>query len=98
MFIHYRLALTTFCLCLAATSLQAQGTTALSSLTLNPPRVTGGSPVTGTVTLSSAAGALGAGVTLSSSNTAIATIRIMPGRFIETTWKGKQRICARLLS
>jgi hypothetical protein len=46
----------------------------LSSLTLIPPSVVGGSPSQGTVTLTSAAPASGITVTLSSSNTAAATV------------------------
>jgi len=46
----------------------------LSSLSLNPTSVTGGTPSTGTVTLSEAAPAGGAVVTLSSSDTAVATV------------------------
>lgn len=46
----------------------------LSSLTLKPTSVTGGATATGTVTLSSAAPSGGALVTLSSSNTAVATV------------------------
>jgi probable HAF family extracellular repeat protein len=46
----------------------------LSSLTLSPNSVTGGNPSTGTATLTSAAPAGGQLVTLSSSNTAVATV------------------------
>jgi hypothetical protein len=46
----------------------------LSSLTLNPTSVTGGSPSTGTVTLSGPAPVGGATVSLSSGNTAVATV------------------------
>ncbi len=46
----------------------------LTSLTLNPTSVTGGNPSTGTVTLSGAAPAGGAVVSLSSNNTAVATV------------------------
>lgn len=46
----------------------------LSSLSLDPTSVTGGTYSTGTVTLSAAAPAGGATVTLSSSNTAVATV------------------------
>jgi probable HAF family extracellular repeat protein len=46
----------------------------LSSLTLSPNSVTGGNPSTGTVTLTSAAPSGGQLVTLSSSNTAVATV------------------------
>src|SRR5712692_9708027 len=46
----------------------------LSSVALNPTSVTGGSSSTGTVTLSGAAPAGGAAVTLSSSNTVAATV------------------------
>ena len=71
---HRCLALITFGLCLAASSLEAQGTPTLSALALNPTRVTGGSQATGSVTLSAAAGTFGAGVILSSSNTAVVTV------------------------
>jgi hypothetical protein len=47
---------------------------ALSSLALNPSAVLGGSPSTGTVTLTSAAPAGGATVALTSSNTALAKV------------------------
>jgi len=50
------------------------GSATLSSLGLNPSSVTGGSPSTGTVTLSAAAPSGGAVVTLSSSNTAVSTV------------------------
>ena len=46
----------------------------MSSVSLNPTSVTGGASSTGTVTLSSAAPAGGAVVTLGSSNTAAATV------------------------
>jgi uncharacterized repeat protein (TIGR03803 family) len=46
----------------------------LSSLTLNPTSVTGGSNSTGTVTLTGAAPSGGASVTLTSSNTSVATV------------------------
>jgi hypothetical protein len=46
----------------------------LSSVTLNPTSVTGGSTSTGTVTLASAAPAGGVAIALSSSNTAVATV------------------------
>ena len=47
---------------------------ALSSLALSPASVAGGSPSTGTVTLTAAAPAGGAVVTLASSNTSLATV------------------------
>src|SRR5205085_7228394 len=47
---------------------------ALSSLTLNPTSVVGGSPSTGTVTLTAAAPAGGVTVSLSSSKTTVATV------------------------
>lgn len=50
------------------------GAVTLSSLTLNPTSVSGGSKSTGTITLSGAAPSGGAGVTLSSSNTSVATV------------------------
>ena len=50
------------------------GAVTLSSLALSPASVTGGSPSTGTVALSGAAPAGGVAVTLSSSNTAVATV------------------------
>jgi hypothetical protein len=50
----------------------ASASLALSDLTLNPTSVVGGNSSTGTVTLSAAAPAVGATVTLSSSNTAVA--------------------------
>src|SRR5260370_15680371 len=46
----------------------------LSSISLNPPSVTGGNPSTGTVTLSAPAPTGGAQVALSSSNTTAATV------------------------
>ena len=49
-------------------------TLSLSSLTLNPPSVTGGNSSTGTVTLSAPAPTGGAQVTLSSSNTTAANV------------------------
>jgi hypothetical protein len=50
------------------------GGTTLSSVALNPTSVTGGSPSTGTVTLSGPAPSGGAAVSLSSDNTAAATV------------------------
>jgi uncharacterized repeat protein (TIGR03803 family) len=50
------------------------GSITLSSLTLNPTTVSGGSKSTGTVTLSAAAPSGGAAVTLTSSNTSVATV------------------------
>jgi subtilase family protein len=50
------------------------GAPTLSSVTVNPPSVNGGSSSTGTVTLSGAAPYGGAAVSLSSSNTAVATV------------------------
>ena len=52
----------------------APATPALSSITLNPSSVVGGSAVQGTATLTSAAPAGGASVTLSSSNTTTASV------------------------
>ena len=52
----------------------ASGGVTLSSLTLNPTRVSGGNNSTGTVTLSAAAPSGGVTVTLSSSNTSVATV------------------------
>ena len=56
------------------TGLAAQPAPALSSLTLSPSSVTGGGTSQGTVTLSAPAPAGGAVVTLSSGNTAVATV------------------------
>src|SRR5467141_989632 len=50
------------------------GSATLSSIALNPTSVTGGSPSTGTVTLSGPAPSGGAAVSLSSDNTAAATV------------------------
>jgi hypothetical protein len=50
------------------------GSATLSSIALNPMSVTGGSPSTGTVTLSGPAPSSGAAVSLSSDNTAAATV------------------------
>jgi len=50
------------------------GSPTLSSMALNPASVTGGSPSTGTVTLSGPAPSGGAAVSLSSDNTAAATV------------------------
>src|SRR5467141_3851948 len=50
------------------------GSPTLSSMALNPASVTGGSPSTGTVTLSGPAPSGGAAVSLSSGNTAAATV------------------------
>lgn len=50
------------------------GPAALSALTLNPSTVTGGNSAQGTVTLTSAAPSGGAQVTLSSSNTSVASV------------------------
>jgi hypothetical protein len=55
-------------------SLSVAPAAALTSLTLNPTTVVGGSPSQGTVTLSAAAPSSGIVVTLSSSNTAAATV------------------------
>jgi uncharacterized repeat protein (TIGR03803 family) len=52
----------------------ASGSVTLSSLTLNPTSVSGGNNSTGTVTLTGAAPSGGASVTLSSSNTSVATV------------------------
>jgi uncharacterized repeat protein (TIGR03803 family) len=52
----------------------SSGSPTVSSVTLNPTSVTGGSSSTGTVTLSSAAPSGGSTVSLSSSNTSVATI------------------------
>src|SRR5260370_327296 len=52
----------------------AAGPVALSSVTLNPVSVTGGNPSTGTVTLSGPAPSGGAVVSLTSNNTAAATV------------------------
>jgi subtilisin family serine protease len=64
-----------FCLysCTAATSVPT-GSAALSSLMLNPTSVPGGSPSTGSVSLSAPAPSGGALVSISSSNTAAATV------------------------
>src|SRR5262245_33905893 len=74
MIFRYRIVLACIYLCCYASPLAAQGTPALTSLTLNPPRATGGSQVTGTVTLGSPAGSFGNVVTLTSSNTAVVTV------------------------
>jgi uncharacterized repeat protein (TIGR03803 family) len=52
----------------------ASGSVTLSSMTLNPTSVSGGNNSTGTVTLTGAAPSGGASVTLSSSNTSVATV------------------------
>jgi uncharacterized repeat protein (TIGR03803 family) len=52
----------------------ASGNVTLSSLTLNPTSVSGGNNSTGTVTLTGAAPSGGASVSLSSSNTSVATV------------------------
>src|ERR1035437_9710056 len=58
----------------ASLTITSASTVSLSSLTLNPTSVSGGSSSTGTVTLSSSAPSGGAVVTLSSSNTSVATV------------------------
>jgi hypothetical protein len=58
----------------ASLTVQPQALPTLSSLTLNPASVTGGSPSTGTVTLSGPAPAGGATVSLSNSSTSTATV------------------------
>src|SRR6266576_2936252 len=58
----------------ASLTVLPQALPTLSSLTLNPTSVTGGSPSTGTVTLSGPAPAGGATVSLSSGNNAAATV------------------------
>ncbi len=58
----------------ASLTVLPQALPTLSSLTLNPTSVTGGSPSTGTVTLSGPAPAGGATVSLSSSSTSTATV------------------------
>src|ERR1044071_3409410 len=55
-------------------SVPASAAVKLSTITISPGSVTGGSTATGTATLTSAAGHNGAVVTLSSSNTAVATV------------------------
>lgn len=56
------------------TATPVQSSPALSSVTLNPVRVVGGSPSTGTVSLSAPAPSSGATIALSSSNMAVATV------------------------
>ncbi|HET7542468.1 MAG TPA: hypothetical protein VFK05_21510 [Polyangiaceae bacterium] len=58
----------------ATTTVTVLASPTVTSLTLNPTTVTGGTPATGTVLLSGAAPAGGANVTLSSNNTAAATV------------------------
>jgi uncharacterized repeat protein (TIGR03803 family) len=58
----------------ASLTITPPATVTLSSLTLNPIRVSGGNKSTGTVTLTAAAPSGGAVVTLSSSNTSVATV------------------------
>jgi uncharacterized repeat protein (TIGR03803 family) len=58
----------------ASLTITPPATVTLSSLTLNPTRVSGGNKSTGTVTLTAAAPSGGAVVTVSSSNTSVATV------------------------
>jgi len=58
----------------ASLTVAPQGSTTLSSMVLNPMSVTGGSPSTGTVTLSGPAPTGGAAVSLMSDNTVAATV------------------------
>jgi hypothetical protein len=60
--------------CSGVVSSPSRGSAALSSLTLSPTSVNGGSPSTGTVALSAPAPSSGASVSLSSTNTAAATV------------------------
>src|SRR6266481_2211472 len=59
---------------MASLSVAPPGSATLSAIALNPMSVTGGSPSTGTVTLSGPAASGGAAVSLSSDNTAAATV------------------------
>src|SRR5467141_3584314 len=59
----------------ASLSVAPQGSATLSAIALNPMSVTGGSPSTGTVTLSGPAPTGGAAVSLMSGNTAAATVQ-----------------------
>src|SRR6266699_1326745 len=58
----------------ASLTVAPPGSATLSAIALNPASVTGGSPSTGTVTLSGAAPTGGAAVTLTSSSTSTATV------------------------
>src|SRR5438094_469500 len=61
-------------LCLSAAAARAQGGPVLLSLSLDPARVTGGAPVTGTVRLSGAAAAGGTRIDLMAVPASAATV------------------------